>query len=178
MSAFELDTDEAVIMQTADARTESRGYVDLVLTNKNLIQINKGFGKIKTGVTKYPLTDLKILNGKANILTGKSKSGSKQLELYFTSGEIYYTFSNPFAIGKWTSAITKAHKDRLSELQKSQKTSNGSIFDLLKSTFDKEMPIKDSSSKVCKCNKCGAELSGPKGTEVTCEYCDNVVLIK
>ena len=43
MAVYNLDADEAVIMQASGVFTDADGTVDLILTNKNLIQVNKGF---------------------------------------------------------------------------------------------------------------------------------------
>ncbi len=80
MSTYKLDENEAVILQ-ANNVFNGLNRVTLILTNKNLIQVNKGiFGGDKES-EKYPLKDLKIYNGKANVLIGKSRSGQRQLEL-------------------------------------------------------------------------------------------------
>lgn len=178
MAVYDLDKDEAVILQTSGVFTESNASVDLILTSKSLIQINKGFFGGDKGSVKFPLSELKVLNGKPNVLVGKSRNGSKRLELYFLSNELYYSFNAPFALNKWVNAIVKAHKDRMTEIEKSQKSSKPSLMDSVKNTFDKFIPAKETQSKTCKCSKCGAELIGVRGEQVVCSYCDNTVIIK
>lgn len=178
MAVYVLDNDEAVILQASGVYTDSNASVDLVLTNKNLIEVTKGFFGGDKGAIKYPLSELKLLNGKANVLVGKSRNGSKRMELYFSTRELYYRFNTPFAINKWVSAIMKAHKDRMAYIEKSQKQPKTSLLDSVKGTLDKMIPVKEAVKKSCKCSKCGADLSGIKGEQVTCSYCNNTIVIK
>lgn len=178
MPIYNLDTDEAVILQTSGVFTEGKTSVDLVLTSKSLIQINKGFFGGNKGYVKYSLSDLKVLNGKANILVGKSRNGSKQMEVYFASCELYYRFGSTFVLNKWVNAIIKAHKERMIALEKSQKDPKNSLIETFKEKLDKVIPGKDASMRTCKCLKCGAELIGNKGEVVICVYCDNAMIIK
>ena len=181
MSAYNLDNDEAVIMQTSGVSDGSMGNVDLILTNKSLIQVNKGLLGGTKGILKYPLTDLKTLNGKANVLIGVSKKGGNQLELYFTGYEKFFTLGRA-SESKWANAIIKAHKQRLAALDNSSANDKGSISKTLKGALDLAMdriPIKkDILPKTNKCPKCGAELTGLKGTEAVCSYCDTRIIIK
>lgn len=184
MADYDLDEDEAVILQETGVNAGKFETVDLILTNKNIIQINRGFlGGTKKSI-KYPLSKLKIFKGKANVLIGKSRNGEKQLELYFTDCEKYYKFNSARGERTWVHEIIKAHKDRMAESAKSQKESFGknSIFQSITGTMEsaknilsaKRTPVK----KTCKCPNCGAELTGSKGSEVQCSYCDAIVVIK
>lgn len=180
MAVYILDPDEAVIMQATDIRT-SGGNADLVLTSKNLIQVNKNFfGKARDAI-KYPLSDLKTLNGKANVLIEKERNGSKQLKLYFISTELQF---NVQSASKWANAIVKAHKERMNDISKSCKAAKakGTLLGTIKGTVEsaKNMVIgpKVPVRKSCKCSKCGAELTGNRGEEVTCPYCDSSEIIR
>jgi len=144
MSTYDLDADEAVILQTSGV-FEGKAPVDLILTNRNLVQVNKIGLRGNMMPVKYPLSDLKLLNGKPNILIGKAPNGSKQLELYFTTCEVYYRFTAPFATSKWASAIEKAHKDRMAEIKRSQKGSKMSIIDTVKGKFDRSVSLSGNS---------------------------------
>ena len=74
MSVYELDFDEAVILQDTNVTMNGKS-VTLILTNRNIIQVNKGFFGGDKGANKYPLLELKELNGKPNVRVGKSKGG-------------------------------------------------------------------------------------------------------
>lgn len=183
MSVYQLDQNEAVIMHASNVLCGS-SRVDLILTNKNLIQVNKGFFGGDKDSQKYPLKDLKVLNGKANVLIGKSSAGQKQMELYFNGYERKYHFGAMLAENKWSSAIIKAHKQLMDEIEREQKAASGkgNILKSIAGTFDsakeKVLPKKAPSMKTIKCPKCGAELSGEKGSAVQCPYCNATVVIK
>ncbi len=182
MAAYNLDNDEAVIMKVSGVSESTSGNVDLILTNKNLIQINKGFLGNNKGSWKFPLTDLKTLNGKANVLVGTNNKGMKQLELYFAGYEKFYVFGARSSENKWANEIIKAHKHRIAEIDKSNNPNKGSLTQTIKGALDlaiDKIPIKiDSGPKTNKCPKCGAELTGPRGTAVTCSYCETKIIIK
>lgn len=181
MSIYTLDIDEAVILQASRISVGTFGTADLILTNKNLIQVNKGILGGDKDWAKYPLSNLKVLDGKPNIIVGKSRNGSKQLEIYFTDCEKYFCFNSPFAEKKWVSAINKAYKDRMAELKKTtaEKVSLVESFrDVISGARDAVLAKKVPVQKGYKCIKCGAELTGYKGETVKCPYCDNVLVIK
>lgn len=84
-------------------------YTDeLILTNLNVICINKGmFGNTKN-VFYYPLNQLKQYNGKAQAISGKLSNGTDALELYFVNGVETFNFQsdNKKNIKKWIKAIS------------------------------------------------------------------------
>ena len=184
MEVFDLDVDEAVILREEEVCVGSSGNADLILTNKNIIQVNRGFwGGTKDSI-KYPLENLKVLNGKANVRIGKSRSDAKQLELYFVDCEKYYQFNHAFSERNWAREIVKAHKNRMATIENEQKAKceKHSIFQSISGTIgsvkDAFFARKVQTQKICKCPKCGAELIGVKGMEVQCSYCDAIVIIK
>ena len=185
MNIYELEHDEVVIMQDVHVNDAVSGSVTLVLTNQSIIQVNKGFWGNDKSYEKYSLLNLKEYNGKPNVLVGKAPNGSARLELYFLSFEKYYTFQSTFAERKWASAITKAYKTCAAEARKNEraKVDASAIFAPLKNTLDSaknaiKPKAKEPKIKTVKCPRCGAELSGEKGTEVVCSYCDAKVLVK
>ena len=189
MAVYQLGIDEVVITQD-NSVTEGRSGITLVLTNRNLIQINKNlFGVEKNAVT-FPLMDLKEYKGKPNVLIGKDSNGNSRLELYFSGYEKYYYFKGLLTERRWAHAIEKAYKECVSEKKKADKKKNEKkIIDVegllspLKNTLETEKKTvtpkpKEPKMKYNKCPRCGAELYGEKGTEVTCSYCDAKVVIK
>ena len=184
MAVYGLDEDEAVILQETGVNAGDFGNVDLILTSKNIIQVNKGLlGNVKDSI-KYSLSNLKTLNGKANVLIGKDRGGSKRLEMYFADGMRYYRFMHSSSVSSWMRAIIKAHKNRMAEIEKYRKANSEktSIFQSISGTIESAkngmLAKKTPSKKICKCPKCGAELDGAKGEEVKCIYCDATVVIK
>ena len=184
MAVSDLDIDEAVILQEEGVRVGSSGSADLVLTNKNIIQVNRGFWGGTKGSIKYPLESLKTLNGKANVRVGKDRSGVKQLELYFADCNGSYQFNHMFAENNWMREIIKAHKSRMAAIENEQKAKRDkpsilqSITGTIESAKDGLLAKRSQPQKTCKCPKCGAELTGIKGAEVQCSYCDTIVIIK
>lgn len=180
MAVYDLDIDESVVLHTEGVYTEFGGKIDLILTNKNLIQVNKSFFGKNVNFIKYPLDELKTFKGKANVLINKSYSGRKQLELYFINCEKVFYFDKLFAANKWLDAIIKTHKERLEYIKKDKKSSieRKSIFGSVNNKVGNLFVKIDNVKKTCKCPRCGAELNGNKGEEVVCSYCENVVKIK
>lgn len=184
MSVYELDFDEAVILQDSNVSVNGAS-ITLVLTNCNIIQINKGFLGRDKDASKLPLLQLKELNGKPNVRIGKSRNGDAQLELYFQGYERVYSFQGMFAERKWAGAIEKAYKAAASEAKKAEKSKMnvGGIIAPLKGTLENAKnsiaaKTKEAKPRTMKCPKCGAELVGIKGEQVRCSYCDAMVTIK
>ena len=178
MGVYELGADEVVIMRDSHV-FEGRVGITLILTSRNLIQINKNFWGADKSAEKYPLLDLKAQNGKPNILNGKAQNGSSRLELYFLGYERYYTFQSMFAERKWAGAIEKAYKSCVAEQNKSDagRMGIGALLSPLKTTIDSAKRAVAPKTKTVKCPRCGADLGGEKGQDVKCDYCNAVIKI-
>ena len=183
MSVYALDIDEVVILQDPNV-TAYGATVTLILTNHNIIQVEKGFWGDKEAL-KYPLLELKELSGKPNVRIGKSRSGGAQLELYFQGYEKEYSFQGIFTERKWASAIEKAYKAAVSEAKKAErkKLNVSGIFTPIKGKIviaknSIAAKTKEPKTRTMKCPQCGAELVGLKGEQVRCGYCDAMVTIK
>ena len=186
MLSYDLDIDEGVILKAEGVSTSDYKTVDLILTNKNLIQVNKGILGNNKDFNKYSLLDIRLVNGKANVIAEKGHDGHKQLEVYFVNHHKFYHAGKAvvFNADKWVKAIIGAHKDLMDSLKLAEKESKGvgSLINSFKETIQtargKVIVKKEPVPKVCKCPKCGAELSGNKGESVECVYCNNIVVIK
>ena len=184
MGVYNLDIDEAVILQDSNVFV-GKYNVTLILTNRNIIQVNKNvFGGEKNAL-KYPLLGLKDLNGKPNVRVGKSRDGKTQLELYFQGFEKAYLFQGMLVERKWANAIEKAYKAAAGEVKNAGKAKRniGGIFAPLKGTIENAKSVLTSNPKepkilVMKCPKCGAELVGEKGKQIRCSYCEAVITLK
>ena len=187
MADLKLLEDEVVILKELNVYDEHNNSVELVLTNFNLIEVVTvyGFWNRSETTNKYPLLDLKDQNGKPNVIVGKNSQGKKCLELYFSSFSKSFVFQGWFSIGKWQDAIEKAYQHIVSE-QTPHEDGVNKVFNSIKdgianglSAVKNVTPLaKPKLKKVNKCPKCGAELSGEKGAEVVCEYCNTVIRIK
>ena len=81
---------------------------ELILTNLNIIHISKGmFGKIKK-ISHFPVNQIKLYNGKPQVIMGKLPNGIKTLDVYFNNGNESFHFktSNTRTINKWINAIS------------------------------------------------------------------------
>lgn len=180
VSVYTLDEDEAVITRASDVTVGIFGRADLMLTNKNIVQINKGFWNEETGFEKYPLASLRIYNGKANIVVTKNNAGKRQVELYFNNFEKIYFFDKVSIENKWISDVKKAHRQYLENAEKARRKTSKNI-NILKALTDSAkslIPQRTPISKTFKCKKCGAELHGLKGETIRCEYCNYENTIK
>ena len=184
MSSYTLDEDEVVILEEHNV-TKGISTVSLVLTNRNLIQVSKVFMGASERAMKYPLLELKEQNGKPNILIGKGPDKKTRLDLYFDSCDLHYSFQGLFVERKWAGAIEKAYRACVAEKRRSEKKDFdlGALFSPLKDTVQSVSSIvipkdKEPVVKIVKCPRCGAEVSGEKGSEVKCSYCDSRIRIK
>ena len=180
-----LDEDEIVILQDSNVTDRVGLSVTLILTKYNIIEKRQNVWGKETGTYKYSLLELKDNNGKPNILVGKTSDGKTRLELYFLDQELYYQFKAPFAEKKWAAAITKAYKNCNADIKHSERSQFGvsAILSPIRGGIDSarnaiRQKQKDFGPIKTKCPKCGADLSGERGSEVKCGYCDNVVTLK
>ncbi|KXT88323.1 hypothetical protein [Streptococcus oralis] len=152
---------------------------DLILTNLHLILIKKGFFGGKKGELKIPINQIKVFEGKPQVLVNKD-SGLKCLEVYYTGGQASFSFSNPKDTDKWANNIIKL---MAGDTENFEKIGDSSLFGVdilaesLKDTFDTfktGLGFKDAEpEKVStKCSFCGAPLSGVVKQAVKCSYCD------
>ncbi|MBC3899505.1 hypothetical protein GH811_07730 [Acetobacterium malicum] len=99
MVNYNLESNEAILIQSTGVLCEGGGimtaYTDeLILSNINIIHISKGiFGNAK-GVKKYPLSQVKIINGEAQAIMGKSSNGMPDLQIYFVNGQLAFQFQS------------------------------------------------------------------------------------
>lgn len=188
MSKYELQSNESVILK--QDRILHGGVMasftdELILTNINIVLISKGvFGNTKR-IQTFPLNQIKIFDGQAQALLGKTGGGYPQLDVYFFNGQESFGFESKREALKWVSNINKLVTGND---VKSNTTSNmavpGSAYvaetikgtvDTFKETFGfKSKSNKEMDEKtVTKCKSCGAPISGDKGQIVRCQYCDS-----
>lgn len=97
MAKYNLEPSESILIQSISVLCEGDGlmpgYTDeLILTNMNIIHVSKGiFGNTKR-VQKYPLNQVKIINGEAQAIMGKSTNGTPNLQIYFLNGQVTFKF--------------------------------------------------------------------------------------
>lgn len=183
MNNLNLMPNEAVILKNDSvSRYEGKSFGnsgELVLTNMNLFFIvQKGFFGNKQEVQKFPLNQVKVIDGKAQLRV----SNDNNLEIYFMNGQQSFSFSS---FGKrdsvkWANAVSKAltgHEADLTDDEKSYIAGVGAVADTLKNTFGsfkKGLGIneKEPERATTRCMSCRAPLAGIKGQIVKCKYCD------
>jgi len=186
---YRLMPNEAIILKN-DRVSRMQGLnaqCELVLTNLNLFLV---IGTFKKKVIQYPLSQIKVYDGRANALLS-GQFGNSVLEVYFIDGgkESFRFTAGKKEILKWISAINRATTGNDSEAD----TTGGRFFAALPGTemiadamedtigaFKDALGIKSkkafgaSTEKVArKCSSCGAPISGGKGQVIHCRYCDS-----
>ena len=182
MSNYKLDDGEFVLLEEVGIKDIAGSKVDLILTNQNLIEVQYSWLGVPTKIVKYSLLLLREKDGKPNVISDKG-----QLKLYFKKFDCQYSFSSSRASNKFQDAIIKAFREAFAEREKQRKKEareerKSSPFyapvinklDIAKNAFH-SMRVDASSPVERKCPSCGAELTGMKGEEVECPYCQKVV---
>lgn len=184
MANYNLESNEGIIFKNEAAfhpiGNKNGNLGELILTNLNIIYIKKGvFGGTKE-VIKLPLSQIKIINGNPQVLLGKRRNGTYQIEIHFyNSYECFYfnTFGKKELI-KWIDKIWEIltgnpsnidSEDRnyipgISEFADNIKNS----IEVFKEAFGKKEKVEKISTN---CTSCGAPIFGDKGSIVTCKYC-------
>lgn len=190
MRNLSLQQNESIILQN-DSVLHGGGmasYTDeLYLTNLNIIYVSKGiFGKVK-GIQKFPLNQVKVVNGQAQAILGKSSdNGSPELQIYFSNGQEAFQFQSggKKEILKWVNNISQILTGTASQAENAKNImaipGSEKIFGTVKDTigaFKDTFGIKGKENQppenvTSKCIGCRAPLSGVKGTTVRCKYCD------
>ena len=155
---------------------------ELVLTNLNAIYIRKGFFGGTKEILKYPLNQIKILDGKPQVIIGKSSNGFYQIELYLKNGQEFFAFNT---LGKkealkWLDKISEILTGHIADIDSSERSYIPGIdvvADTLKNTigtFKGAFGAKDKEKEnvTSRCISCRAPLSGVKGQIIKCKYCD------
>ncbi|WP_458413057.1 PH domain-containing protein [Schinkia sp. CFF1] len=192
MVNYNLEPSESILIQSTGVLCEGGGlmtaYTDeLILTNMNIIHVSKGmFGNTKR-VQKYPLNQVKIINGEAQAIMGKSTNGIPNLQIYFKNGQVSFKFQNSgkkeivkyineiskVLIGKESSRNSVANQFAIPGAEIVTETLKDTI-DVFKGTFGIKSKIKAADEPVKatkKCIGCMSPLSGTKGQSIRCRYC-------
>lgn len=191
MSKLNLSPGESIILNdTGVKHMISKGYNsgELVLTNKNLIFVIKGFfGGIKE-IIEFPLDKIKLSEDEPQISMEKDGDGSYQLEIFFVDKYERFKFDTAGRkeVLKWLNTICKlltGHESSttfntfsaIPGADQLAQTVKGTI-DIFKNTLGISSPEKAEKPReervAKKCIGCSAPLAGIKGQMVHCKYCD------
>lgn len=193
MGKYNLEPNESLLIQSTSVLCEGSRlmpvYTDeLILTNLNIIHISKGIiGNIKR-VQKYPLNQVKIINGEAQAIMGKSSNGMPELQIYFVNGQVAFKFQilGKKEIVKYVNEISKVlignDSSRNSAANPFAIPGAGLVAETLKDTigvfkgtFGIKSKSKDADEPVRvtkKCIGCMSHLTGTKSQSIRCRYCD------
>lgn len=191
MSDYSLQPNETILMKTESVKHGGvmALYTDeLVLTNLNLILCSKGVFRNKKGVTYYPLNQIKIYNGSAQVIE-TTEMNQPVMEVMFIDGQETFGFQSRREIKKWITNIKNVVTGNGAEFEvTNDRTLPGTelIADTIKDTlgtvagtFGISFGKTKSAEKVTvKCVSCGATISGIAGSVVKCEYCGTEQTIK
>lgn len=190
MMNLNLQQNEAVIIHSTSVLHGgfSSAYTgELVLTNLNMIYINKGmFGKVKN-IQKFPLNQIKVINGQPQVIMAKSlRSSRQQLQIFLKNGQEAFEFqsSSKREISNWINNITKLLTGDTAQTLNSKNImaipGAEHVAETVKDTIGAfkdtfgigNKNIKSTKSITDKCIGCMAPISGIKGQMVRCKYCD------
>lgn len=194
MTSYTLQPDEGFLF-TADGVQHGEGlfvgHTDtLTLTNKRLILEKKGTFGNRKGVIEYPLSQIKIIDGTAQVFKAPTTNGANAMSVYFINGSsATFSFQRKSdmreCIEKTGQALTgestaTTNRDSFSSALPGSQAVAGVLKDTIgvfTSTFGSNKNKKDNepaapTSISVKCDSCGAPINGVHGQVVNCEYCD------
>lgn len=186
---YTLQPNESIIMKSGRITHGGLmiGYTDeLVLTNLNIILIEKGvFGNVKN-IKYFPINQIKVYNGKPQVILTKQQNGFPKMEVYLLNGQDAFGFESKKEAEKWINNINQLFSGTSEGYDDTEsKAIPGVEFvaDVLKDTFDtfagafgfkSKTKANATQEKIAKkCSSCGSQISGTKGQVIRCQYCDS-----
>ncbi len=185
---LKLNPDESVIM-SADQIGYGNGLFgggknELILTNQALLLKVKGmFGNTKE-VLRFPLSEIRIVNGQVQALPGKKDIVTPTLDIYFNSGMERFLFIWERDVKNWiehiNSVITGAPVRERGEFDDmfEDMAKLSAVADTLSGSVNKvksALGIRSTEQIALRCPGCGASLSGTEGEVGKCPYCGSFV---
>ena len=179
MKELQLQSNEGIILQSTAVMHKGvcHGFTcELILTNLNVFSIKRGaFEKIKE-MRKYPLNQLKKLNGVPQIRMGKNpRNAAPQLQMIFVGSQEIFEFRDKGKkqINQWIEEVNKALGAGNDLSNNEQKESFfGKIKGGIKSIKNIFTSNAESINITIKCIGCMAPITGEKGEIAKCKYCD------
>lgn len=190
MSAYNLKSNESLILKAdrvVHCNSKSNNFSELLLTNLHIVLIaSKGiFGNNKS-VQTFPIKQIKIFNGQAQVKLGKQRNGSPQIEVFFLHSQETFGFEKKKEAMNWIDNISQLLTGKAAEFTPAERAvipgtevvaeTFKSTIDVFKGTFG--MKTKADSKEVTevnltkKCVSCRAPLTGGSSQKITCHYCD------
>lgn len=178
MEKYSLAPNEGIIIQ-CDGVNHNGKNSELVLTNYNLICAEANIGIFRTtyNVIKFPVNQIKIINGQAQASVIKDgddwtlqvlmKNSTEKFKFW---GEFYERIKKKQEAERWVEQIslllTGVHAQKSADT-----TLVGGIKNVLGSIG---INVKEKTPEyvTTKCIGCMAPITGQKGQTVRCKYCD------
>jgi hypothetical protein len=186
---YELQRDEAIV-DSHDRVHHGGGppmYNDqLILTNKNLVLVKNGIRSRSRGTFAFPLNQIKLFDGNAQVRVGKLWNGTPALEVYFLNGQEVIGFERAKDVGAFAQSINRlitgldAPPNSLGGVASITNALVGQV-DTLKGMLGiapskpGTYPAGSANRVAGQCYACGAPLAGTQGRVATCSYCDTPV---
>ena len=178
MNGINWEANEGIILKSTEVLHGGfmASYSDeLILTNLNIIHVTKGmFGKTKN-IEKFSIRDIKVFEDKAQCFLGKQANGSPSLEIYFFNKQESFGFRKKTEVMKWVKSINELLCENADVSAMGQFALPGTEFlaETIKDTISSFKGIWESKEKIStNCISCGAPISGYKGKQVQCSYCN------
>lgn len=179
MPKYQLRPDEYLVMKSEGVRHGGMmaGYSDeLILTNKNIILVSKGFFGNTKGVDYFPLTSVKNIDGKPQAI-----ASGDELEIYFFDRHDSFGFQSKREVRSWASNVASllngnpedirgAHDQGIPGVAYVAETLRDTV-DTFKSSFGLKSRKSPKERAAGECSSCGASLAGVQGGVVRCHFC-------
>lgn len=178
MANYSLAANEGIIIQY-DGVSHNKKRSEIVLTNQNLICVETNSGMFKTtyNVLKFPVNQIKVVNGQAQVSVIKDgsdwtlqvllKNGTEKFKF---SGEFYELIKKKQEADKWVEQISLLLTGKSAE-NITDTTLMGGVKNVLGS-IGINVKQKKPENVTSKCIGCMAPLSGQQGQTICCKYCD------
>jgi hypothetical protein len=186
-----LNPDETVVL-----RCEGVGYGntmfgknhELILTNQAILLQKMGlFGKPKD-VLRFPLADIRVVNGQVQVMMGKKDFVTPSLDVYFESGMESFLITWEKDIRQWIKTITALvrgeplpQQNEFEDLEEDMakmaafaENLSGSLSDSIFKVRD-ALGMKSHEQMAEQCPSCGASLTGLRGEVTQCPYCGSYI---
>ena len=178
MADLGLLPNEGIVIQYNDVYHNNKNS-EIFLTNLNLIcvECNSGFFKTTYNVLKYPVNQIKVVNGQAQASVIKDNDEwtlqvlfKNSTEKFRFSGEFYERLKKKQVAEQWAGEISK-----LLTGHSAPQSTPSSFFAGAKNALGAigiKMGSKAPENVTVKCMGCMAPISGQKGQTIKCKYCD------
>ena len=111
MANLNLQPNESIILKSSMV-SHGEGLLakytdDLILTNIRLIHVSKGVYGNSSKTRSYPVNQIKVHDGQAQVILGRNRSLFPQIEIYLRNGHEVFGFMSKNEAVKWIDGINK-----------------------------------------------------------------------